>query len=235
MNLKKILIVEDEFIIAYSISIFLKEKGYHVIGIANSMDEAITYFQQSDIDIVLIDIKLKGDKTGIDLGHYINEHYSIPFIYLTSQVDSKFLDQAKLTHPKGYLSKPFQKNSLYPMLEIITAESENKVDDYLWIKEGSNTYKIKIDDIIYLQADHTYTKVQSNKRKYPFLIRQSLQKTLDQLNEKLFIQIHRTWVVNIKKIEEWNTKMVKINHLEIPISRTRRKKILQLLTNESMD
>ena len=118
MNSFKILIVEDETVIAKDLRFSLIDMGYSVTGIVSSYDEAIESLNKDKPDALLIDITLRGQKTGIDLGRLLLEKDEIPFIYLTSHSDKLTIEQAKTTRPSGYLVKPFKKENVYSTLEI---------------------------------------------------------------------------------------------------------------------
>lgn len=103
-----ILIVEDEFLIARNIKNLLNDEGYEVVTDIESVDDAIIVLESQEINLVLLDINLKKVKDGIDLGHYLLEKATIPFIYITSYSDKITLDRAAETRPNGYLVKPFK-------------------------------------------------------------------------------------------------------------------------------
>ena len=123
---KKILIVEDEFVIAHDLRNILRNLGYEVVGIALSEAKALPMLQQDPPDIVLLDIQLKGEKTGIDIAHVLNEQYQIPFIFVTSFSDEHTIAMVKETNPFGYILKPFKKKQIYAALEIGLARAENR-------------------------------------------------------------------------------------------------------------
>jgi YesN/AraC family two-component response regulator len=114
----KILIVEDEILIARDIKESLEELDYSVCDFAPSVARALEVMQQQRPDIALVDIKLKGKESGIDLGKVLLQRDVIPFIYLTSHTDAVTLSQAKDTHPSGYLVKPFKQNDVHVALQI---------------------------------------------------------------------------------------------------------------------
>lgn len=119
MSLTKILIVEDEILIADNIKRFLTKKGYDVVGIAISYEEAVQLYEQKNPDISLVDIRLNGIKSGIDFADFLQvQKKSKPFIYLTSQFDRKNIQRAKQTYPAAYLPKPVHKESLSVAIEM---------------------------------------------------------------------------------------------------------------------
>ena len=123
---KKILIVEDEFIIAHDLRNILVRLGYEVVGIALSEAKAVPLLERHPPDLVLLDIQLKGDKTGIDVAHLLNDRYQIPFVFVTSFSDEQTIAQVKDTRPFGYVLKPFKQEQIYAAVEIALAHAENR-------------------------------------------------------------------------------------------------------------
>jgi DNA-binding NtrC family response regulator len=114
---KKILIVEDEFIVANDLSIILGDAGYDVCGIADSVEEAREMISKHQPELVLLDIHLKGRLTGIDLARQLSEQ-NIAFVYLSANSNQKILEEAKSTSPYGFMVKPFREKDVLVSLEI---------------------------------------------------------------------------------------------------------------------
>lgn len=115
---KRILIVEDEPMIAQDIKEFLEEGVYEVVGIAYNGKTAKHLLKRAEADAVILDIRLKGELSGIDVARFINSQLHVPFIFLTSHSDDQTLQEAKQTRPGGYLLKPFDKAGLFTTLEV---------------------------------------------------------------------------------------------------------------------
>jgi diguanylate cyclase (GGDEF)-like protein/PAS domain S-box-containing protein len=115
---KKILVVEDERIIANDIKRSLKELGYSVASVAASGEEAIKQAAEKAPDLVLMDIMLKGNVDGIKAAAHIRENFNIPVVYLTSHSDESTLKRAKETGPFGYLLKPYEDRELRTTIEM---------------------------------------------------------------------------------------------------------------------
>lgn len=115
---KRVLIVEDEGLIAAEIQSTLEMLGYQVCGKAMSGDKALDLFKTSNPDIALLDINIKGTMTGIDLAEIIRDKYNFPFVFLTSYSDLKTLEQVQKTLPYGYIVKPFSDKDLRSNLEL---------------------------------------------------------------------------------------------------------------------
>jgi CheY-like chemotaxis protein len=114
----KILIVEDENIIALNIKKKLKSFGYAVPAIVSTGEEAVKMAEIISPDLILMDIMLKGDMDGVKAAEEIKKRFSIPVIYLTAYSDDKVLDRAKVTEPYGYIVKPFKAIDLRSNIEM---------------------------------------------------------------------------------------------------------------------
>jgi CheY-like chemotaxis protein len=118
MNNEKILIVEDEKIIALDLQRRLERFGYSVVGMAADGAEAISLAKDRSPDIILMDIMLAGGLDGIEAAKLIRSKYGIPVIFLTAYTDEKTLERAKEVEPAGYILKPFKERELYTTIDI---------------------------------------------------------------------------------------------------------------------
>lgn len=116
-NKEKILIVEDEFIVANDLKMILKKGGYNVVGIASSAAQARTMIAAKKPDWVLLDIILKGSETGIDLAKELNRSKT-PFLFISANTNQSTLEAVKKTQPYGFMVKPFREKDLLVMLDI---------------------------------------------------------------------------------------------------------------------
>jgi two-component system response regulator HydG len=121
----KILIVEDAFIEANSLRIILKKAGYSVFPIAHSVDDALQILEHQKPEIVLLDIRLQGPLTGIDLAKSLKK-MNIAFVYLSANSDKQVLDAAIATKPYGFLVKPFREKDVLVMLDVASYLHKNE-------------------------------------------------------------------------------------------------------------
>src|SRR5213082_1786471 len=112
------LVVEDESLLAEDIQERLRTLGYEVPAVAHSGEEALAGAARTRPDLVLMDIRLKGEMDGIETARVLRERFSLPVIYLTGEADDATLDRAKATEPLGYLLKPIEEKRLYSTIEI---------------------------------------------------------------------------------------------------------------------
>jgi putative nucleotidyltransferase with HDIG domain len=118
MNDVKILIVEDEMIVAEDVKKILRRLGYVVCAVVSSGKEAVIKAEQNNPDLVLMDIVLKGSMTGVEAADQIRTRFEIPIVYLTAYADKETLERAKITVPYGYILKPFGERELHSTIEI---------------------------------------------------------------------------------------------------------------------
>ena len=125
----KILVVEDDGIILFDIKEVLEQEGYYVLTALNP-GQALILLNTHSPDLVLLDIHLESDITGIDLAKYImDQNLGISFIYLTSYTDSKTLEQVKGTTPAAYIAKPFHQAQLKSTIELVLADQKKKLQN----------------------------------------------------------------------------------------------------------
>ena len=122
----KIVIIEDEAIIAQNIAVYLNNNDFTVSAIAYDAEEAITLLTEHAPDAAILDINLDSEKDGIQIAEFINHNLHIPFLYLTSHADKETLERAKKTEPSGYIVKPFNEKTLLATLEIAISNFAQK-------------------------------------------------------------------------------------------------------------
>ncbi|HEY8690423.1 MAG TPA: response regulator [Chitinophagaceae bacterium] len=240
MSTLKIGIVEDEIIIADHIAEILVKLGYEVIEPVDSYAEAIQMIEEEMPDLLLLDIQLKGKRDGIDLAAKIKDDYHIPFIFLTANADAATVERAKNVNPSSYLIKPFTKDDLYTAIEICmhnfsattpakvsNAPNNFIVNNSLFIKEGQHFNKVKFSDILYLESEHVYVKVHTADK--TFLVRNSLQKYLENFNDRNFFRIHRSYAINLEHIQSVNSEYVIINGVTLPVGKSYKDLLLDRL------
>lgn len=232
----RILIVEDELIIAEDMRLMLENLDYEVIDIASNYREAENSAKKNNFDLALIDINLNGNKDGITFAEFLNKYFKVPFVFITSYADQETVNRAKVTLPGGYLVKPFDRDDLFTSIEIalnnfVRGEVEN-FDDYiikdaLFVRENRSYTKVKFNEIIWINADDNYIHVhRANKR---FLIRSSLKDFEKRLPPDMFFRTHKSYIVNLKFIDSINSSHVVVATKPIPISRNYKELLLQKL------
>jgi DNA-binding NarL/FixJ family response regulator len=117
-KMAKILIVEDEGIQAMGLEETLDQAGYEVVGIADNSEEVLDFVEKEQIDIIIMDIHIKGDVDGIDTAVKVREMKNeMPIIYLTAYMDQETVRRADETNPAGYITKPYRQAQLLSSIE----------------------------------------------------------------------------------------------------------------------
>ena len=245
----KILIVEDNVIIADDMQSMLEEIGYEIVDNVIVYEQAVEVLKSQEVDLVLIDIILASDKTGIDLGKHIRDNYNIPFIFVTSNSDRATVENAKTVKPNGYLVKPFEQQDLYTSIEIALSnfEYEGKsapaevaspaekmgpnsvLKDSIFVKKQHLYYRIPFGDIQFIKADNVYLEVNTIDKK--FLVRSPLKDYLEKLPRNKFYRAHKSYIVNVDHIDAVNSKDIMINNTLIPISKDFKEFILSAMNS----
>ena len=243
-----ILIVEDEGILAMELSDSLEADGYFVVGIANNGRKALDLFLRQRVDLLLCDITIKGDWDGIETVRRLTTERPIPVIYLTALTDRETLDRAKETYPAAYVNKPYQLASLRTAIELaihnftqrtkpvsVTAaplergsrdrETILQINDHLFVKQNYQFVKINAAELLYLEADNVYTTLVTANRKY--VIRLTLSGILERMNLPALVRIHRSYAVNIHKVDSFNDTELSIGTQLLPLSRSYKEDFLQ--------
>lgn len=231
MNALRILIVEDEFIIASNLKLMLEDLGYEPLSPAGSEKEAIEMLQKKEVDLAILDINLGGRHEGINVGRYINENVKIPFIYLTSNSDKATIQQAKQTQPSTYLIKPFTSEDIYSAIEMAIAGSEGDesdqdetlsiLSDCFFVKLGNKYFKVDISEITHFEADGKMMNIFTTQGQ-KFSIRCSLEGLFNQLKPFNFVRVHRSFCINSKHLKVINSDFVMVNNHQIPLGRNYR-------------
>jgi len=216
MSKINVLVVEDESIVAKDIQHSLKKLGYTVVDMCSSGENAIQAAEEKKPDVVLMDIMLKGEMSGIDAANIIRERLDIPVIFLTAYADESTFSKAKVTEPYGYIIKPFKEIDLHTSIEMALYKHEKEaevkkerdflysivenkeVKDIIFIKSNARLVKVKTRDIYFIEALKDYVTINTVNGRY------TIHSTMKDIESKLpssdFIRVHRSFIVRIDKI-----------------------------------
>src|SRR3954465_5336936 len=146
---RRILIVEDQRLIAADLESTLKKLGYLVVGNVASGDEAISTSDQVRPELVLMDVRLRGPMDGIQAAQIIRDRFNLPVVYLTAYADEATILRAKKTTPFGYLVKPFNERELRATIEVAfyTHQMERTLADERARRHAVEEFKILVDGV----------------------------------------------------------------------------------------
>lgn len=226
MKEERILIVEDDPSIAENIEEILELLDYTNIDIANSANQAIKVIKKYRPDLIFMDIKLKGDKDGIELGEIIKQMIDVPIVYVTSYSDPTIIERAKRINPAGFIVKPFNTNDIHAMVEIVlynkrtrplssdtgpsktSPESPYLVNDAVYIKADNAFERVDYEDIYYVEANGNMVTIFTKHRNY--IIRKSMKDMEEKLPSNLFLRVQKSFIVQLGQIENFSTKEINL-------------------------
>jgi two-component system, LytTR family, response regulator LytT len=214
----KILIVEDEILIAEDLKDILASFNMKLIAMAHDKRRAFQLIEEFKPQIVLLDIRMEGEKDGLEIGEYLNNKTTISFIYITAHSDVAMVKKIIETQPAGYITKPIKKSDLYASINLALSRQQMPVErKMLKVKDGYSFVLIPLDEILYLESDGNYVHVISENRK--LLVRQSLDSIAMELESEQFFKVHRSYIVNTSHVIQYSRKEVKLKGHILPISR----------------
>jgi DNA-binding LytR/AlgR family response regulator len=234
MEKARVIIVEDQVITARSIEAMIVDHGMEVIAICKSGEEAVQIAELKPPDVVIMDIKLQGKMNGIDTAKALQEIQSTPIIYLSDYTDKATVRKAKETHPSNYLAKPFTESDLIRAIEIAIANAialktkGDQDEEFTFFKTKPHLYsKFHYNEIIYIEADRAYCKIHTTSNQYSLSI--NMAAVADQLNPDRFMKIHRSYIVNIRKVSEFSGNEITLSGHKLPVSDQHRTEVMTRL------
>ncbi len=200
MEAIRVLIVEDDVLIALDISDCLSTEDYVITDIVHSHDDALRSMEKEQPDIAILDINLEGKLDGIKLGEVITQEYNFPFIYLTAYANKSILEKAKATRPMGYLVKPFNERDLFSSIQIALYN----------FNLDRKPNKLSLDSI----NMKLFQKI--TVKEFDVILAILEGKTNSQISEQLFISINtvKTHVKNIYQKLDVHTRIELIKKLK---------------------
>ena len=210
--MSKILIVEDQVLIAHFLRDTLLKEGFSTIEIAFKINQAIELVTNFEPEIILLDINVEGKDSGIIWA----ENYAInkKIIFVTAQTERETMQKALKVQPVGYLTKPIKKIELIAAIELA---KNNLKKDYIKVKDGYEEIKLYYKDILFVKSDRNYIDVQTVSKK--ITLRNTLDNLQKELDSDVFCRVHRSFIINKEKISSKTANSVSIGQYEIPISR----------------
>lgn len=225
MKEERILIVEDDPSIAENIQEILELLGYVNTDIANSANQCIKVIKKYRPDLIFMDIKLKGDKDGIELGEIVKQMVDAPLVFVTSYSDPTIIERAKRISPAGFIVKPFNTNDIHAIVEIVLYNKRTKpapevaavktgiespflVTDAVFIKADNAFERVPYQEVYYVEANGNMVTIFTKNRDYH--IRKSMKEIEEILPSHLFLRVQKSFIVQLGQIESFNTKDINL-------------------------
>ncbi len=217
MSKLNILVVEDEFLVAADIEESLISLGYTVQNTLPSGQEAIDEVNKKLPDLILMDISLKGEMTGIEAATIIGQKHDVPIIFLTANADVSTIQKAKISLPYGYIIKPFSEKDLQTNIEIARYKFENDIQSKIesdqfntFFKSNQNLQnqiilegekgleKINLPNVYFAQQSDNQTKI--HLRDEVITIVESFEEIEKKLPENTFVRVNNDYIINLDKV-----------------------------------
>lgn len=223
-------------IVAADISMHVSGMGYQVLGILARGEDAVQCVKENSPDLVLVDIHLKGSMDGVQ---FVKEVRKVSpgtgIIYLTANADEASFNRAKETRPEAFISKPFKRLDLSRAIELAvlrmsgaTTASSNEAEipdshflkDRIFMRDRDKLVKVFLEEILYAEADRNYCKVFTDQRQY--LMTLPLKAFEQKIQSENFLRIHRSYIVNLTKVETISEgcEFLSVGSRSIPVSRS---------------
>lgn len=213
----KVVIVEDNLLVADNLKDMLEKHGVTVSDVCVSYEEAVKCIGQY-ADLFLIDIRLSGDKTGIDLGKELQKN-QIPFVYVTANNELQTMKLAAQTAPLSYLSKPYKEVDILAIIEVFKSTQ----DATITVKTEYGKTNISLSQLLFIEAKGSYVNIVTGDK--TFTERANLNE-FENYHPNL-IRTHRSFIVNKNQVTQLNSSVVYINNLTIPISRSFKQEVFK--------
>jgi len=233
----RILSVEDDPIYSETIRMIVEQSGYDLVGQFANGEVALLAIKAIQPDLLLLDIRIEGSLSGIELAEKVGE--GIPTIFITSLREKEIFQKAKGTKPVAFILKPFDSLMLQNTIELtvsqlageergVLSEKDVIVKDSFFIKEKNNLIKVPMSSINYIEAEDKYSTVYTNEKK--FVLRISLNELLANLPTN-FIRTHRSIIVDATKIDRLNleTHELLVGNKTLPIGATYKELLISRL------
>ncbi|MCB0736751.1 MAG: response regulator transcription factor [Bacteroidetes bacterium] len=223
----KIIIVEDEPLIADDLKSTVEELGHKVSALVDNANDCIMLLKEELPDLLLLDINIKGGIDGIMLADMVNKEFKIPFIFITSYTDDETLSKVKVQRPAGFLVKPFEDREVKSAIALgihnfnSVSHDVNEVkevtEEKLFVKYNSQLISIKQSDILWAEAYDNYCYIQIPDKRY--LLPSTLKSIESRLDPNMFMRIHRSYLANLTRLDVIGDNYVTINTHELPVSK----------------
>lgn len=227
--MKKIFLIEDEWVHAEDIRILVEEMEYEWLGYTHEGVDALQKIEDLKPDVILIDLNLNGLLAGITIAKKIKAQTSTPFIFTTSYLDDETIQQCLAVNPIAYLHKPVNKIDLKAALlkaqqvtaEIIYSDVTQQNEQQIMIRVGNTLKPVLTADITVVQTDAKNYICIHTKQHQQFAIKQSLTAFENQLPANIFIRVHKEYLINLKSIISINEpeQTILVSNLHVPLGK----------------
>ena len=232
MSKLQILLVEDNPSAALDAEMLIAEMGYELLATVDNATAALEKIYAHQPDLILLDIHLRGDATGLDIAREIKP-LQIPIIFTTAIRDEQIFVEAKRMHSFGYLVKPFDKLTLQGAIESVVktlfsgnylSQQDAWTEDVLMkncllIKQNNVLQKVNLEDILFIEGEGNYCTIYAKGKR--FVLKMSLKKILEELDKERFMPVHKSHIVQLDKLESVDlaNNLLTVGDKQVPLGK----------------
>jgi DNA-binding LytR/AlgR family response regulator len=238
MKNRTILIIEDDPILALKLKILLESQHFHVLPVYHSGEHVLKDINQIFFDLAIVDIKLKGELSGIDTVKKIKEiDASRKIIFLTAWSDLKTFSEIDSFEYDCYIRKPYDDSTLLVNIRLALRDREQneernqfsgiKEKEFLSLEDGGKAYRIPISQILYFKSEGNYVNIYSNNFA-TIVVRRKLTYFEEQIKGHFFLKTHNRYLVNFSNVVSIGKNELFIGEIKIPISMSHQKSLREL-------
>lgn len=221
----KILIVEDEAIIAEDLQQIMNSFGYEEAEVSHFKEDALLKVNSEHFDLVLLDLRLESEFEGLEVAEAINKFARCRIIFITAFSQHGIIEKLLKYKPLGYIAKPFKESDIYFLLKKAEMSKSNINDEFYQMVNGNEKIMLRFSDIKYIKADNVYILIFTTEKKH---IERRTLADVAQLLPKNFIRVHRSYIVNRHHVRTVLTKSLLIGNDSIPVSSSYRENLSKL-------
>jgi DNA-binding LytR/AlgR family response regulator len=237
----RIVLVEDDALVAVDLAALLTDLGHTVCATCADARSAMLALARHAPDLLLLDIDLGRGADGVRIAQEVNATRPVPIVFISGHTDPATLERVKEVRPAGFIVKPFQEADLRTQIELALARyatppgTETAAEDFviegnLFVRDRGRLVKVPVDDIIYAEADDNYVVLHTAERRYV------LTTTLTAMEQRLarphFLRVHRSYLVDLRRVTAVEEKRVLLGGVSVPVGRTHREALRRRLDLE---
>jgi DNA-binding LytR/AlgR family response regulator len=236
----RILIVEDNFLTASSLKAGLESAAFVVCGVASNYKDAVKLIRSEKPDLLLVDIELgPGNADGIAVAKEMKRLRAAPIVFLTGMVDPKVFEEAREASPVAFLHKPFRSEEVKRQVQLALHNyyGENRegvmgAESALYIPDGQDKVRINLDEVVYVEADGSYTKIFLARDLRSGLETSERLVAVNLANVKVhfssnFLDVSRSLTINLHFLDRIGTRSLQLGPYEVEIPAGKAKMIME--------
>ncbi len=228
-------ILEDDPMIAESLEDILETLGHQVLFSVNNGPDLLKKAEEEEVELLLLDIQVKGELDGVETAARLSGIKEVPYVFTTAFADDATLKRVKQTAPYGYVIKPYGIREIQAAIQVAllklpknqSISTTSKEEDHFFVKEEGRWIKVHFDALLYIEARGDYMLLREKEGTH--LVYSTLKKILERLPARQFLQVHRSFIVNLDQVNGLEEQGLNIGTQHIPVSKSKEPELMKRL------